>query len=161
MRVVSVSDHCIIILYITSVACYQLSFVIIHPRSCLLIKWYCYITFLANMLSPSWFRSSTRITRGGGGGEVKKKSHTGRLRTEVQPLTLLYTNVDRTFAWLFHSHKMHLLAVLGLFTNQNTYLPYTFIYFEKWNPCPLIYRYLIPRGWIISRSSPLEMFRRD
>ena len=133
MRVVSVSDHCIIILYITSVACYQLSFVIIHPRSCLLIKWYCYITFLANILSPSSFRSSTRITRGGGEGErgLKKKSHTGRLRTEVQPLTLLYTNVDRTFARLFHSRKMHLLAVLGLCTNQNTYLPYTFTYFDK------------------------------
>ena len=26
-------------------------------------------------------------------------------------------------AQLFHSHKMHLLPVLGLFTNQNTYLP--------------------------------------
>ena len=153
MRVVSVSDHCIIIPYITSVACYQLSFVIIHPRSCRLIKWYCYITFLANILSLSSFRSSTRITRGGGG---VKKSHIGRLRTEVPIIYQWWT-----FARLFHSHKMHLLAHLRTFYQSKYIAPYTFIYFDKWNPYPLIYQYPIPRGWMISRPSPLEMSRRD
>ena len=37
----------------------------------------------------------------------------------------------------FHSHKMHLLALLDpLFTDRNN--PYPFIYFNKWNPYPLI-----------------------
>ena len=41
----------------------------------------------------------------------------------------------------FHSHKMHLLALLDpLFTNRNDRSPYPFIYlyFNKWNPYPFI-----------------------
>ena len=35
------------------------------------------------------------------------------------------------FSRLFHSHKMHLLALLGLFTDRNDKIPYPFIYFVK------------------------------
>ena len=37
----------------------------------------------------------------------------------------------RMFSRLFHSHKMHLLALLGLFTDQNDIFPYPSIYFVK------------------------------
>ena len=32
----------------------------------------------------------------------------------------------RMFSPLFHSHKMHLLALLGVFTDQNVGFPYPF-----------------------------------
>ena len=40
--------------------------------------------------------------------EYSTKSCTGKLVPEIQPLTL------------FHSDKMHLVVLLGLFTNQQT-----------------------------------------
>ena len=46
------------------------------------------------------------------------------------------------FSWLFHDLKMHLLAHLGLCTNQNDRFPYPFIYRNKWNPYPFI---IIPK----------------
>ena len=39
----------------------------------------------------------------------------------------------------FHSHKMHLLALLDpLFIDRNDRSPYPFIYFNKWNSHPFI-----------------------
>ena len=43
------------------------------------------------------------------------------------------------FSRLFHSHKIHLLALLILFTYQNVRFPQPFIYFNKCNPHPFIY----------------------
>ena len=38
-----------------------------------------------------------------------------------------------------HSHKMNQLALLGLSTDQNERFLYPLIYFNKWNPYPLIH----------------------
>ena len=45
----------------------------------------------------------------------------------------------RTFSRLFHTHKTHLLALLGLSTDRQDKFPYSFIYFNKWDPFPFIY----------------------
>ena len=45
----------------------------------------------------------------------------------------------RMFSRLFHTHKMHLLALLGLFYDQNIKSPYPFIYLHKWDPYHFIY----------------------
>ena len=45
----------------------------------------------------------------------------------------------RTFSRLFHTHKTHLLALLGLSTDRQDKFPYPFIYFNKWDPFPFIY----------------------
>ena len=39
-------------------------------------------------------------------------------------------NKTRTFPRLFHKHRMHLLALLSLFTHGNDRFPYPFIYFD-------------------------------
>ena len=44
----------------------------------------------------------------------------------------------RTFSWLFHCHKIDLLA---LFMHQNNRFPYPFIYFNLWNVYPFIFSY--------------------
>ena len=44
----------------------------------------------------------------------------------------------RTFSWLFHCHKIDLLA---LFMHQNNRFPYPFIYFNLWNVYPFIVSY--------------------
>ena len=43
----------------------------------------------------------------------------------------------------FSSHKIHLLALLGPFTDPNDRFPYPSIYFNKWNPWP----FHIPEAW--------------
>ena len=45
----------------------------------------------------------------------------------------------RTFSRLFHTHKTHLLALLGLSTDRHDKFPYPFIFFNKWDPFPFIY----------------------
>ena len=44
----------------------------------------------------------------------------------------------RTFSWLFHCHKIDLLA---LFMHQNNRFPYPIIYFNLWNVYPFIVSY--------------------
>ena len=39
-------------------------------------------------------------------------------------------NKTRTFPRIFHKHRMHLLALLSLFTHGNDRFPYPFIYFD-------------------------------
>ena len=39
----------------------------------------------------------------------------------------------------FSSHKLHLLALLGSFTDLNDRFPYPSIYFNQWNPYPFTY----------------------
>ena len=39
-------------------------------------------------------------------------------------------NKTRTFPRFFHKHRMHLLALLSLFTHGNDRFPYPFIYFD-------------------------------
>ena len=43
----------------------------------------------------------------------------------------------RTFFRLFHNHKMHLLAPLGLFADRNDRFPFPFIYFNWWKFLPV------------------------
>ena len=51
-------------------------------------------------------------------------------------LKIRLNHKTRMFSWHFHSHKMHLLALLGLFTDQNERFSYPFIFFSQWNPYP-------------------------
>ena len=68
------------------------------------------------------------------------KSYTRRLCPEIQPLTL------------FHSHKMYLVVLLGLFTNQNDSNS------NKWTPYPFIN--LKPEKELLSgRPSPYTPYR--
>ena len=53
------------------------------------------------------------------------------------------------FSRLFHSHKMHLVPLLGLLKDRNDTFPYHFIYFNKWNP----YLSYGPKAW---KSNPLS-----
>ena len=56
--------------------------------------------------------------------------HASSLLTAVNALSFkiwIYHNT-KTFSRLFHRHKMHLLALLGLFTDRNDKFPYSFIY---------------------------------
>ena len=39
---------------------------------------------------------------------------------------------------LFYSHKMHLLALLGLFTDQDDKISHPFINVTQWNPYPFL-----------------------
>ena len=53
----------------------------------------------------------------------------------------LWGTQTRMFSWLFNSHKMHLLALLSLFTDWNIWQTSlsSLIHFDQWNPCPFIY----------------------
>ena len=58
------------------------------------------------------------------------------------------------FSRLFHSHTIHLLALLILFTYQNFGFPQPFIYFNKCNPYPFI-RLKPEKGTPFERSLPI------
>ena len=52
----------------------------------------------------------------------------------------IWTNhKTRTFSRLFLSHKMHLLALLNLFTHRNDRFPHPFTCFNNWNPDPFVH----------------------
>ena len=53
----------------------------------------------------------------------------------------------RKFSRLFHRAKMHLLALLGLFTDRNDRLSHHFIQFNKWNPRPRAVARFFCKGW--------------
>ena len=55
----------------------------------------------------------------------------------------------RTFSWLFHCHKIDLLA---LFMHQNNRFPYPFIYFNLWNP----YSFIVSYTWRLKKGTPFE-----
>ena len=59
--------------------------------------------------------------------------------TEKLPLSYTFYHKTRTFLEPFLSHKLHLLALLGLFTDRNDRFPYPFIYFNKWFPHSFTY----------------------
>ena len=64
-----------------------------------------------------------------------------------------------TFSWLFISHRMHLLALTGLFQNEMTDYLTLLIYFTQWNPYPFIY----PRpekGTPFGQSLPIGHYRK-
>ena len=44
------------------------------------------------------------------------------------------THISRKYSCLFHIHKVHLLALLGPFTDQNGRFLHLFIYFNWWIP---------------------------
>ena len=100
------------------------------------------------------FYKITNMSGGGGRGN-SSKYYSGRLYPKVQLLTLLYTILDRKgtpfinllltlncfkctvikiwinhktrrFSQLFHRHNIHVSALLGQFTNQNT-PPYPYL----------------------------------
>ena len=58
-------------------------------------------------------------------------------------LTIWIFHKTRTFSWLFHSHEMYLLALLGFFTNRNDriLLPFHIIQLVKSLP------FYIPEAW--------------
>jgi len=43
------------------------------------------------------------------------------------------------FSRLFHSHKLHLLGLLGLYTDRDNRFPHPFKHFNKLNPYPFMY----------------------
>lgn len=43
------------------------------------------------------------------------------------------------FSWLFHSHNMHLLGLLDLYTDRDNRFPHPFKHFNKLNPYPFMY----------------------
>ena len=59
----------------------------------------------------------------------------------------------RTSSWLFHSHKMHLLAFLDLFTDWNDIFPYPFIYLTSEIPS-LSYTWSLKRLPLLGGAFP-------
>ena len=62
------------------------------------------------------------------------------LFTAVDVLSWKYEQITKPecFHNIFHSRKMHLLALCGLFTDWNDRFPFPFIYSNQWNPSLLV-----------------------
>ena len=68
----------------------------------------------------------------------------------------------RTFSRLLQSHKMNLVALLGLFTDRNDAFPYPFKYFNKWIKfSPKIWWLFLPASLFVEHASWKEATERD
>ena len=70
-------------------------------------------------------------------------------------LTQHWTTRPRTFSWLLRGHKMHLLDLMGLFTECNGRFPYPFIYMKP-EPRP---DSRMNTDWFRTRAPKHKLFR--
>ena len=64
---------------------------------------------------------------------------------------------DQKFSRRFDSHKMHLLALLGLFTDRNDSFHYPFIYFKTSEIPTLSYIWSLKKVPLSGRASPYRL----